>query len=496
MKTDKSMGNKGKTEEEDIDLSTITSASLADSKPFVVTPPKPTTEAAGLAGTIDANAQAFTTDLAKRAADTAKVKDASLGAYLKNSIASKGQVALTADEYAKEGGVDTLEAELTDINQQIIAEQVARRRAVEAIQKQGGGLESGQNIEIRRVENESIAREADLSVIQLARQGKYNSAKTIADRAVAAKLETQKTLNDALKFNYEENKSLFTLAEQRSFESAQSDRERVLNRQEDELKAINDLALNALQNGAPTAVVQAMQKATTRSEAQGIGGEFVDRLDRRLKEAQISNAYADINAKNAEALAAGNKANFTTPPIINPDTGRPDPLGNLSSVIALTGGKDNVNLQNAAGVIAGLQTFAERNKDGSFPGTGVFGGGFNATKNPEGKTNEADLQAIELKVQQWASGASLTKEQTAMVAKLTPKVGDLPGQIKSKTNALTNYMLGQASGTLATQGISYKPDPVDYFSVNEDEVLDTYLNTVDSVLLDPTNLYQTAGYKL
>jgi hypothetical protein len=212
-------------------------------------------------------------------------------------------------------------------------------------------------------------------------------------------------------------------------------------------------------------------------------------LGLQLTRAQIANTYDQIAERNKAADAAS----FETPPIINPKTGKPDPIGNLSSVIKAVGAKDNVGLQNAAGVVAALQAFAERNPKGNFSGTGPLGG-VNAFKSAEGKTNEADLQAIELKVQQWASGASLTEEQTKMVAKLTPKPGDLPGQIKAKTNGLTNFMLNQTRGTLAAQGINYQPGTVDFFDAKAP--VNAFLDEAEAIINSPTSVYSDAGYKL
>ncbi len=265
----------------------INSQALQPVTPFKLTPVAPATQSAGLSSYLESTTDSFNKDLAAKATASEKAKDTSLEALLKNTINSPGEIALTADKY--KDTVDPAEAELKDINQQILANQVSTRRQIEELQKNpqglfGGGLQQ----KIQEIQDVGTKREADLSVIQLAKQGKYDSAKQIADRAVAAQLETQRTKNEALRLIYEDNKSLFDKDEQRAFETRQNDRERVLDKRESDLKQISDLSLNALQNGAPTAIATQMRQAKTPEEAIQVGGQYIDRLDRQYKIAQIN----------------------------------------------------------------------------------------------------------------------------------------------------------------------------------------------------------------
>jgi hypothetical protein len=129
--------------------------------------------------------------------------------------------------------VDPLQAELTDINDQMRREQHSNVRRLEDLEKNARGMTAaGLDAEKNRINTESLRRQADLAIIQLSRQGRYDSAKAIADRAVAAEFEKQQLRNETLKFVYEQNKDKFTTAEQRAFETAQSDRERSLENQQ------------------------------------------------------------------------------------------------------------------------------------------------------------------------------------------------------------------------------------------------------------------------
>lgn len=266
----------------------ITADSLKPVTPFKVTPATPATQSVGLQGEIQTNVDTFANDLAeqKKTAETnLKASKDPLQAYIASLQSTS---ALTDTAYKQKGGVDDTQKELNDINSQINAEIQSERRRQEALDKNPQGLFGGAlEQEKARINRESIAKQADLSVIQLARQGRYDSAKSIADRAVTAKFEQQKLNLDALKFNYQENKDLFTKAEQRQFETMQNDRERKLNQEEANLKQISDLSIQALQDGAPTSIASAMRSAKTVDEAIKIGGQYVGALDRQLKQSQL-----------------------------------------------------------------------------------------------------------------------------------------------------------------------------------------------------------------
>lgn len=198
-------------------------------------------------------------------------------------------------------------------------------------------------------------------------------------------------------------------------------------------------------------------------------------LDTALKNAQIANANraqtevvdtghgkALINSQTGKIIQDYGTSSGTMAPMIDPKTGKPDPIGNLSSAINAAGAKDNANLQNVAAVVAGIQSFADRNSSGQFPGVGILTSP-SGLHSSQANVNQGDVAGINLKVQQWASGANLSTQQTEQVMKMVPRQGDTYAQTKDKVNQLTNYMLNQAQGYLASQGIQYKPEAVDFF---------------------------------
>lgn len=202
-----------------------------------------------------------------------QAKDTSLSGLMNKLKGKKGQSQLQDEANAP---VDLAKKELNDINNQIIQKQVGNRRAIEEIQKNkerytGTGMQNA----IDRQNRASTAEQADLAVIQMAKNNNYSAAKEIADRKVAAQLEQQKNEYDAAQFDYEENKDQYTKSEQRQFEALQGERKRLLDAEETKLKSINDLAIEAAKNGAPLDVIKAIQGATDINSALVAGAKYM-----------------------------------------------------------------------------------------------------------------------------------------------------------------------------------------------------------------------------
>lgn len=208
---------------------TITPASLSGSTtPVSIPPPTPPSAAPALQGAIDSTNDSFTQSLANNAASAKTNTDNSLQALIDGLNKTGGTAEYTNDAYAKDG-VNDAQAGLTETNNQITAEKNALNHQVDALKANPGGfVGDALQKEIDRVTSASLSKQADLSVIQLAKQGQFDSAKAIADRAVAAKMEADTNRNKTLQAIYDDNKSTFTTAEQQQFESAQADRTNAL----------------------------------------------------------------------------------------------------------------------------------------------------------------------------------------------------------------------------------------------------------------------------
>lgn len=278
----------------------ITSNDLTSKPEFKIEPAKPPTKVPGMLGALESSADSFVENLTQKREQAQAEEEASFTSYLNAKVDAPTAAGLQASTYAQKGGVNDIEQELLGINQQIRAEQLGLRRQLERIDKnKGGGLASGLMAERNSAERESLAKQADLSVIQMGVQGRYDSAKAIADRAVDAQLEQSKNELEAMSLMYERNKDLFTQAEQREFETMQGDRNRKLEQEAVEKKTISDLSLDALQNGASPTIAAQMRQAKTVDDAMKIGGQYVGALDRAYKIAQINKIGIDtLKAKS------------------------------------------------------------------------------------------------------------------------------------------------------------------------------------------------------
>lgn len=210
----------------------VSSLTTPSPTPATVTPPTPSTATAGLQGAINASQDQFTQSLTDQANQAKQGFQSAQDAFTKALLGQTTQGEATNQAYAQT--VDPAEKALKEINQQILADQVATRHQIEDLQKNNpeGFFGTGLQQTIQKIQDEGTRRQADLAVVQLAKQGQYDSAKAIADRAVNALIEKQKNQLQALEFNYQANKDLFTKAEQRQFETAQADRNRQLDFQQ------------------------------------------------------------------------------------------------------------------------------------------------------------------------------------------------------------------------------------------------------------------------
>lgn len=253
----------------------ISPESLQPTPEVKITPPPAPVQAPALEASITEQADQFTQNLTEQRKQAESTKTTALADYINQLKGAQTQTSLENTAYAQTGGVNDIQVELNDINDQIRREQRALENARRAVTERGGGLASGAASEIANLERVSLQKQADLSVIQMAVQGRYDSAREIADRAVKAQLEQQNVLLETLKFNYLENKEVFNKAEQREFDTLLANRTREIQAEEDRIKEIKNFALKALEAGASVSETKQMMAAKTLDEAMSIGGGYL-----------------------------------------------------------------------------------------------------------------------------------------------------------------------------------------------------------------------------
>ena len=292
---------------------TITSESLAPQAEVQVTDPQTGTAMAGLGGALEAQTDSFAQGLTDTRNQREAEKNQSRNDYsslVANRTGLEG-FSLQADQ---EAGVFEAESALQDINNKLRTEQLARRRSNELITSTGGQSKGQAQSQINNVNRESYSKQADMAIVQLAAQGRFNSASALADRKANAMFEQEQNQIDAAKITYEDNKDLYNKAEQREFETALTDRTNRVQAEKEQMQAVQNLALQAQMDGAPPAIVSEMMKSKTLADASALGGQFVGALGREQQRASIESSLASaansrdaINSRALDREAAATK---------------------------------------------------------------------------------------------------------------------------------------------------------------------------------------------
>jgi len=264
-------------------------------------------------------------------------------------------------------------------------------------------------------------------------------AGTLAVKAAAASqdyetaMTVMKTMNEMIAEPLRQNaqffKEMYMKTEDQKFQRAMKASDQSFQREMKGLDQLNDLKMQAFKDGKITAE----QLSTIRTI-----GDFA-------KITGISKADTEL-----QSYALANKN---------------DPRKVISYIFEKSGAKKDEGLSSAAAVVAAAQDLASSRPDGRFIGAGGFL-----------FANRSALEAINLKVGQWASGASLTEQQQKQVDKMTPRIGDSDRQIRNKVNALTNFMMSDISGKLSTQGVNIAPPSTDFWSKNTGTTATTTTN--------------------
>lgn len=191
---------------------------------------------------------------------------------------------------------------------------------------------------------------------------------------------------------------------------------------------------------------------------------FVSEQKRQREISKENLEIEDLQSKINERNRTNTNLNLVTPSVINSQTGKVDPIGQLSSVIRSSGVKSDDKLKLTGSVIKVAQSLAENNSTGDFAGLGPIRAGSWALSQ-RGQDNRTAIAALEGTVESWMTGASVSNDQAERIKKdLVPREWDTDKQVRNKINALTNYMLNYASGSLASQGVNYSPQNVDLFA--------------------------------
>lgn len=407
-----------------------------------------------------------------------------IGKKLEALMGLTGESAALAAEQEK-AGVARLKGELQNINSQILTKQaeiqqddiqlISKMRAEERrdtllpFAQMGQAKIQGDAAIYRALKTSEIGV---LNATAIAKQGDIQLAKETAQEAVDVKFAPYKEQIKQYDAILEAISPLLSRDEKIQAQKQQIRGQVAMKEIDKEAandKQLNDMLIQASSQNAPASLVAKAKLAKTPSEAAMILGQYAgDYYKTELLKNQIATEKAQRAKIYNDTSIANQKAETIT------DINQFDPL-KFKDATART------SFTTLKGVLNAINDLKKNAPDGDFAGLGFLGGSTrDYITSAEGIKNRAYLNAINLKVQQWASGASLTAQQIEQVNKLVPSETETDRVIKEKLDALEAYMNNEASSIAASQGQSYQPP------ITGDIATDNYLHTVNSA-------YQNTG---
>lgn len=287
--------------------------------------------------------------------------------------------------------------------------------------------------------------------------------------------------------------------EQQSIDARQA----LVTQQLNDIKDAKDMVFNSMPYATPEEVQAMNDPNLSPSEQRDMAQKITARglredRDLELQAQRLNNA---LTSQRLSQLIAESASPATTEVAIG-QMNEQRTSGSVRNVLASIMGTMDVpasqrtNIGIVFDVASSLENFAGANPEGEFigmsPVPGFRGGGglfdrmFKTEDYKERISNRSQIESINLKVQQWASGAALTDEQTKQVAKITPRIGDSDIEVKQKTNELYNYMLGITESQLVTSGINLQFPEIDLFEYGDliNGMSEEQLQEYDDILLE------------
>lgn len=432
---------------------------------------------------------------AQKTTDNLLAGIASTGSEIANKeVYSQGQQDL-AGVKARQAELDALDAQFTDIGAQMKG--LVREKAIipEKVQLANKGT-GASDIGVAPQEADALRINA-IKALDLASQSDILGAQvTNAERRVARAKENAQLAVD-LKYKPEEaklaqmkelldlnTKYILDPAEKKRVEAtniALNERTRLLAEKKQDEKDNTELIVNASSQGAPASMLtnaknmlaKGAKPADVASYLGVYAGDYIGNQaklkDMKMKDLEYKIKVAGFNLSQTPAI--GQNLDGTVVKGSGPSATDRN-INTVEQIIkknnTAIGASDQTLIGNANQVIKSIQELAKTNPEGKFEGMYPLAGLVHAIqpdifKSDKTVANKTALGAIELKVQLWASGASLTKAQTDLVQGMTPQEGDTDNVAKEKLKRLTDYMNLDIAGRLSANGIKYQPETSDYF---------------------------------
>jgi len=330
-------------------------------------------------------------------------------------------------QIAGEYGIADLTSDLREVKGKYDSTQLSYRRAKEEAMNNPNLTADMKSARISEIERKEASQIADIGIDFNLKQGRLTDAKNLMNDQIELELEPLKIKAQYFTSLKNDYKDFLTTAQNRQLDNLARKEERAYQERKAQLELANEAKLFAAGAGTPT----------------------------------LQSGQPDIAKKVALTLQLAKK--------------------------------DVPSASAALGVLNSLQKFATDNKEGNFIGAApirLFGKLRGKEARSERLGTRSNIEAVNLKVQQWASGASLTEEQTKQVKRLTPDKNDTDFQIRNKINQLTDLMQTQIQSELASKGVYYQPETIDWFAPTPTQQLNEIVGNDATVMIPTQNAAQ------
>ena len=218
-------------------------------------------------------------------------------------------------EEAKKGqyetalGVDTRQSQLDELNQAIYNTSKNYKQYTEDLYKNPNVVASVRGRQISEEERRVASTLADMEFRKASIEGNIEKMKEKAQQIVDLKVAPLKAKAEIAKLTLEKNFDFLSDVQKQKLTEISKKADREAKVEEDRQTKGNEMIINALQSKAPqnliTKAQDILKKGGTQADVASILGDYsmslADRLDTKLKQAQIDKLNSEITSKNIDA---------------------------------------------------------------------------------------------------------------------------------------------------------------------------------------------------
>jgi hypothetical protein len=398
-------------------------------------------------------------------------------------------------QFMEEAGGYEAKKQYDEYTSQMEAEQLRLRRETENIRANNPnrGFGGALNQQLQDMERKSLSKQADIAILGNAAGRRYDTALSIAKDKVEMLMAPKKAELEGLKYIQENNKA-FQTAE---FSNLLARKTAEFNKELENKEKAETMIVNALQGKAPQGLIdqarKIIEKGGTSTEVANVLGNYsmssADRLDLKLKQAQLDKIYSDIGAESAAdkkarlALESEKKAKLpqlqAKLDLIEKIKNNPAIKATVGTTVFSRGGIFGTSLDNIKNVITG-------DKQALISAVNQL-------------TNKEFLDAITALKAQGGTLGDLSEREGQKLSEAATQIGTW--EIKDKNGRVTGYNIDEENFNAeldkifnATDSIFTELGGLRPGSQAEQDAINNYLNAIDDTLLNSDNLYSEAGY--